>query len=325
MCAASNLNFTVNKAITNHLRAPPVEILEPDLLRQIASHFNRYVFMSLLISQDSGESDDECSALESFINRFYQKHSKAILDCEGSILRQSMKAWTPLDIAPAACQYRLVELLLKSNVSHQKTDKHGATVALHHLMMHFNKFIPAFSIAEKLVDAGADVNATIDAYGWSALEILIFRVGSSAYDETDRNYVRMLCNLMKRKGLDLNRKNSNGETILHQLVHGSYNFSHRTDAPYVKMIGILVIEMLSRGVDPTQTNNDGLNPGAFAMELLLREVEHPNFSWLGDTRLHWVGMIDILREAEKYFSRGLLIGDIMYDDTARDRFFKTFR
>jgi hypothetical protein len=224
-------------------------------------------------------------------------------------------------------QERLVELLLDSEVDAQRLCKSNVTTPLHHLMRHATEVMPAFSIAEKLLDAGVDPDAVSSYYGGlTPLEILVGIISVSGINKpTELSNFCLFSLLLRRKGANLNRQRSNGGTILHLVVCGARNFlATRSDPGYIAFkAGLLVIDLLSQGVDPAIKDEDSDTPAELAIESLIRAVENETFSWLKDTRQHWVGMIDILREGEKFFNQGRRIGDLINDPAARKDFFRS--
>ncbi|OOG65427.1 hypothetical protein B0E46_03520 [Rhodanobacter sp. B04] len=163
---------------------------------------------------------------------------------------------TPLAAAVAARREALVELLLEHHVAADQRLPNEATALMVATAMGYPE------IAERLLDAGADVNA-VDANGRSALHA----AAQFGFEHNDSLRARRLFDGLLKRGADINRADSEGKTPLLLLLGAQLRPGSECDATH---IGALVPLLLEAGAKVEHADQRGVTAlHACAMHALL--------------------------------------------------------
>ena len=163
---------------------------------------------------------------------------------------------TPLAAAVAARREALVELLLEQHVEPDQRLPNDATALMVAAAMGYPE------IAERLLDAGSDVNA-VDAGGRTALHA----AAQFGFEHSDSLRARRLFDGLLKRGADINRADSEGKTPLLLLLGAQLRPGVECDATH---IGALVPLLLEAGAQVEHADQRGVTAlHACAMHALL--------------------------------------------------------
>ncbi|OOG49527.1 ankyrin repeat domain-containing protein [Rhodanobacter sp. C01] len=163
---------------------------------------------------------------------------------------------TPLAAAVAARREGLVELLLEQHVIADQRLPNDATALMVAAAMGYPE------IAERLLDAGSDVNA-VDAAGRTALHA----AAQFGFEHSDSLRARRLFDSLLKHGADINRADSEGKTPLLLLLGAQLRPGVECDATH---IGALVPLLLEAGAKVEHADQRGVTAlHACAMHALL--------------------------------------------------------